>query len=771
MTLRQAPGSRRSPTSSPPAKPTLSATHHARFSSRKSNISSNCTLQQPKPSTNHRLTAPASVSSTRRTATVFGYRPKRHLYRTSTAQKVRTLRRFRRLQEALLESETRAATAEAAVAASTQIGSWQAGFDCPSPSLAASSTAAGSTAGANRVERMSESDTFDTSVTHQQSPVSPGAGSVFNSAAAAGSGSSNAGDDAGEDTARSSRAEGGRGRNGPRSRNGCWTCRTKKVKCDEKRPKCLRCIRLRLLCDYEPRDKRQSLVAKAQSAGGLTPAAQAATTVSSSNGALVTSQPWLLNLPSWNESSSLPMQLSVVGNAACSLELTSHDHEAIRYYRTAFAKRQHTKNPDWSIYSVIFTLAERDPLVMRGLLALGGREIQYRRTGSHVVDKSPGSWTPLGHYSAALRMMADTIGTGEGNTYLDLDVVLAALHLMLLYELKYGDPECAGWMNHLTGAALIIQHRCRDWPAQVKKPPSGSPSMSNALVTASQSPPLSLFSARMLIYIATLDAAGSTYGLGGQVNRTMHAILHAHDPSASPVDSYLRLHHFSHSLFRTVWGESYPQAELIDDIENRGVFGLIGSCFQLRYLVAEIANLDGNDARQRVPIVQDAIEQVGEQHAELLAVATELSTQTDNSHRVTTNIRAFVPHYYAVLLEFHRMRRDAHVVDESTIDTDESTVASHISIIVNLATQTYKHQGLDGLMLVAFPLFVAALETDSQSHRDWVLARFQGMMSFGRNIERAHRFLTRALEMQAQLGYKIDVRKQFRFGDMELFVV
>ncbi|KGQ07220.1 Transcriptional regulatory protein UME6 [Beauveria bassiana D1-5] len=43
------------------------------------------------------------------------------------------------------------------------------------------------------------------------------------------------------------------GRNGPRSRQGCWTCRTKKVKCDETRPKCLRCIRLRLLCDYEPR--------------------------------------------------------------------------------------------------------------------------------------------------------------------------------------------------------------------------------------------------------------------------------------------------------------------------------------------------------------------------------------------------------------------------------------------------------------------------------------------------------------------------------------
>ncbi|TGZ84044.1 hypothetical protein EX30DRAFT_393575 [Ascodesmis nigricans] len=39
----------------------------------------------------------------------------------------------------------------------------------------------------------------------------------------------------------------------PRSRNGCWTCRTRKVKCDEKRPKCGQCERLNYDCDYSPR--------------------------------------------------------------------------------------------------------------------------------------------------------------------------------------------------------------------------------------------------------------------------------------------------------------------------------------------------------------------------------------------------------------------------------------------------------------------------------------------------------------------------------------
>ena len=39
----------------------------------------------------------------------------------------------------------------------------------------------------------------------------------------------------------------------PRSRTGCWTCRTRKVKCDEGRPICGQCSRLGHTCDYSPR--------------------------------------------------------------------------------------------------------------------------------------------------------------------------------------------------------------------------------------------------------------------------------------------------------------------------------------------------------------------------------------------------------------------------------------------------------------------------------------------------------------------------------------
>ncbi|KAK9430483.1 hypothetical protein V1505DRAFT_393239 [Lipomyces doorenjongii] len=36
----------------------------------------------------------------------------------------------------------------------------------------------------------------------------------------------------------------------PRSRNGCWICRNRKVKCDEAQPNCTPCQRLGVVCDY-----------------------------------------------------------------------------------------------------------------------------------------------------------------------------------------------------------------------------------------------------------------------------------------------------------------------------------------------------------------------------------------------------------------------------------------------------------------------------------------------------------------------------------------
>ncbi|KAL9126937.1 MAG: hypothetical protein Q9217_004095 [Psora testacea] len=69
----------------------------------------------------------------------------------------------------------------------------------------------------------------------------------------------------------------------PRSRFGCWTCRTRKVKCDEARPECNPCSRLGHTCDYNPRllfkDDTSRVVEKLSGKrGGVGPAWKPSTT-------------------------------------------------------------------------------------------------------------------------------------------------------------------------------------------------------------------------------------------------------------------------------------------------------------------------------------------------------------------------------------------------------------------------------------------------------------------------------------------------------------
>ncbi|OLN96308.1 Sterol uptake control protein 2-like protein 4 [Colletotrichum chlorophyti] len=566
----------------------------------------------------------------------------------------------------------------------------------------------------------------------------------------------------------------GEGRSGPRSRNGCWTCRTKKVKCDEQRPNCRRCIRLRLLCDYAPRVK---LTKANKTRKGQLVLSQVS--IASSAGETGVRSP---GLPTWaqavahlGQSKTLSLfNPSAPAMAACALDLSSADHEAIRYFRTSFAKLHHTKNPDFSLFSIMFDIAQTDPMVMHVVLALGGRELEFRRNKN--AEEARGPRTPLQHYSSALRMMADTVG-GEGSSHLDLDSVCTALYLMLVYEQKYGDGKCQGFSNHLAGASLILQHRFKDLLLQLPSPSPETNRKSLALTRrghADDGPRLSLYSARMLVWIALHDASAASYGLGGQLNCALHKIMAAINAGSGlsgafqPLDAFERLHRFSNPLYRSMWADAYPQAELLDDVENRNVYALLGACGQLRFMIAQLANISHEDdvsQQQRAMAVDLAIQQVGWKFTELLEVAAELSISTDNSHRLVSNIRGIVPHYHAVVLEFLRLTR---FNDTPMLSARQR---SALREIMNLAFQAFKHEGDEAMTRIAWPLFVVALETDDLLHREWVLSRFQGMSRFGKNLDRAHVFLKETIEMQNRLGRRFDVRERFQSGEVGLFVV
>ncbi|KAL7949495.1 hypothetical protein V8C42DRAFT_311060 [Trichoderma barbatum] len=545
---------------------------------------------------------------------------------------------------------------------------------------------------------------------------------------------------------------------GRRSKNGCYTCRIKKVKCDEVRPRCERCVRLRRLCDYEPKMKHNDLLAISR---GYMLAVENSK-----------------SLPTWAQRAALtralalPIQLPEFPSSASSLNLTSADHEAIRYFRTTFARIHHTKNPDYSLFSIIFTLAQDEPMVMHALLALGGHEIEFRRNSSsegtsdcfsQVVERDRNKWTPVQHYSAALGLLADVIGSADDGRQLKLDPICAVLYLMLVYEQKYGDRTCSGLSNHLAGAALIMKHRCKSLSDQIStRGWQGTPVLTRMQPQNDSQPPgLSLFVIRLLVWIALCDSTAATFGLGGQFNSELKDIMGPDDSSS--ISGFDVLHRYSNSLYRSMWGDTYPQVELLDDVENRDIFAFLCASMQLRGIVADLAKLDVDELRQRLPAVESAFRQVDLRYGELLEVASDISLSTDNSHRLVANIRAFIPVYHASKLELLRVIRRNDITPRMEIVPE-----AHIAAIIDLAIQADKHQGVEGTIRVAWPLFVVALETNSVVHQRWILSRFQAMSSYSKNLERAHRFLIEALRQQHN---KSGVYKDFKLANGEIFVI
>ncbi|KZM27980.1 uncharacterized protein EKO05_0007293 [Ascochyta rabiei] len=540
-----------------------------------------------------------------------------------------------------------------------------------------------------------------------------------------------------------------------RSRAGCWTCRSPAVKkrCDQQRPVCGRCERLKIPCDFSSRPT----LSERRKANRST--SSAPSTLSSLSDAASPLVPEVLSASPCSDQSG-------TDTGRCTLELCAEDHEAIRYFRTEFAKIHHTKNPEYSLISLMFNIARNEPMVMHMVVAIGHQEMDFRRHQSSANAQNVSSH----HYALALRLMADAIAPSSKLTK-DLDAILTTLWLMLLYEQQFGDERCRAYLSHLQGVSSLLQSQSGHL-LQLPSHKFGIQEQSTVSVHTEDSTndaKISIYSARVLIWIVLLDSAAATSGVGGHVNEAIINMLlsnptDSHMRSKDPIKAVARLYHYSNSLYRLAWGDAYPQAELVDDVENRNVYALLGHCAYLRFLTAQLATLYRNDpesAAEQAYEVEYSIDDVGDVFRELMEVAHELSPATDNSHRLVANMRAIVPMYYAIILDFKRLVASGKSMDEKQ--------RYALQEIMNLCFQDHTHGGDKPNLRLAWPLFMAALETQDLLHQKFVLERFEVFRLYGKNYERAHRFLVTVIDMQRRHGKRVDFRAQME--QSELFVL
>ncbi|KEF57634.1 uncharacterized protein A1O9_05552 [Exophiala aquamarina CBS 119918] len=376
------------------------------------------------------------------------------------------------------------------------------------------------------------------------------------------------------------------------------------------------------------------------------------------------------------------------------------------------------------------------------------------------------------HYGAALRLLATAIQKIVDTV--ELDYILGTLWLMVVYEQKFGDGYGSGLIIHLRGAGYLVQGRLQNLARIIDR---SKPCIFDEEELEAMSPrsgpedhwQISGFSARMIIWISFLDGGAALNGIGGVFNEFLGQAMDglAGDEVQSLIQGFRTIHRHSHAAFRETWGASYPQAQLLEDMEIRHMFYLYGECGQLRYLLSKLAVVDWRNspkAKAYLKRVACALNDVTVRYGDILEVASSLQlVEGCPRRRYVTNIRFVVPQYNAVLLCFFRIARRRRPLNYRQ--------RAALRVILDLAHQAHSDVGEEGILQVAWPLFVAALETDDPVHRAWILERYQILSTQGQNYRRANEALKVAFAEQRLNERRLDFLQLVRRDDLDRFVI
>ncbi|KAL6241922.1 hypothetical protein RBB50_011167 [Rhinocladiella similis] len=422
-------------------------------------------------------------------------------------------------------------------------------------------------------------------------------------------------------------------------------------------------------------------------------------------------------------------------------------------------------------------------MVLHMICALGGKELACLQGTTGEADTTGGGGESpehtdypqsqiAEHYGAALRLLATAIQSIA--EMVELDYILATLWLMIVYEQKYGDGYGSGLIIHLKGVGTLVQSRLQNIGRIVdqSKPcvvDEATDSMSLQSSTPEAQWQISGFSSRMLVWISHLDGAAALNGLGGGLNHLLGEVMVglAEDEAMSLIQGFRTIHKHSHAAFQETWGTSYPQAQLLEDLEIRHMFYLYGECGQLRYLLSKAAEADWrNDPESRIYLerVARALNEVAMRYADILETASSLQLiEGCFRRRYVTNTRFVVAQYNAVLLCFFRIVRGCAPLNERQ--------RAALRVILDLAHQSCSDGGEVAMHHFTWPLFVAAMESDDPVHRAWILERYQILSKQGQNYHRANEALKAAFAEQRMNERRVSFLELVRRDDLDRFVI
>ncbi|PWY65696.1 Rh-like protein/ammonium transporter [Aspergillus heteromorphus CBS 117.55] len=532
------------------------------------------------------------------------------------------------------------------------------------------------------------------------------------------------------------------GRNAPRSKNGCSTCRRRKVKCGEEQPVCRRCLNLRLTCEWGvpvKRGKPSAPVRHLQPAQPRWPTSSDVITTPTTptsppranvpNGILHPQYATTLaalwhhqgpgsapdftpvspdvifpaGWPGWpfppyeydykhKFSHPSPLYPSLSGtDFACtnSLVLSEHDQKYFQYFPSSSVVFYYMKNWQWSSFCYLYQgPATTSKVIMRMILALSASDMH--RNG--LVHRSPGRPTAEDHgryhYGMAVKEFRQLLETPKQQiSFAELEMIFATMFLMITYEWQFG--HCVRHLQlHLQGVRSLLEthpelFQIRDVNEVLLAMESEQPDMVSRA---------SFISDQFLLWMLYIDVNRRSIGT---TDSLYDYVLSSKNPALHPDHLYRCARLWS----RCFWGKRYPDQEVSDDMENYRGLEFLHVGYTLWHKLWKC--LDSTNATYTGDELFTEMMSVRDKYSDLLLTAKFASP--GSTRRTLNTIYMAVSNFYAQIL-FHR-RLFAPV---------SPPTALHRQALTNIIDNAHKQYTSDSRLLrrLHWPLLMAIVETD-----------------------------------------------------------
>ncbi|KAG9229692.1 hypothetical protein BJ875DRAFT_546762 [Amylocarpus encephaloides] len=214
----------------------------------------------------------------------------------------------------------------------------------------------------------------------------------------------------------------------PKSRNGCSTCKTRHVKCDEEKPACHQCVRTGRKCDFLNQTLQSSVVPKPSKIQQSSRKSAIATTRGKIGGPIII-------LPKLSDSLRAP--------------IPERDAIYMNYFRGLCTEMfsGYLVVGDWR--QIVIQAAEAEPAIQQAAVALAcaHRVINYPNAAKHVEQDHK----PALYYHSALKLLNKRL---DGTFYSQKLAMIGSI-LFMIFEMCRGQEEYA--LRHLHGGLGIAR--------------------------------------------------------------------------------------------------------------------------------------------------------------------------------------------------------------------------------------------------------------------------------------------------------------------------